>query len=171
MKQGKPAAARSNTVLDDIAAEIGLRATILLAGWWGGCNIVVPASRPEKSRIAQVIGVEEAKRLTAVFGGEQLFIPRLTWLEEIRKARQVHNLRARGFSLKEISGLMVIPMREVENLAEGGRFAAEVIAGEMADRHGGDNLFELEPPHLKSTKGGPAGKPRTNNPAAGKRAA
>ncbi|WP_323017758.1 hypothetical protein [Castellaniella sp.] len=70
----KLAASQKNTVLDDIAAEIEMRATILLAAWWGGRNIVVPDTRPEHSVIAKVIGEEAARRLSAVWPGAQIFV-------------------------------------------------------------------------------------------------
>lgn len=153
MSTNRFAASQRNTVLEDIAAEIGLRATVLLAAWWGGRNIVVPSIRPERSVIAQVIGEEAARRLSAAYSGEQIFIPRLNWFEEIRKARQVHNLRARGFESDEIAKLMVMTRREVEDMSEIGRFAAEAVAMESADR-GGPSLLDIEPPKLRGSTGG-----------------
>lgn len=149
----KIAASQRNTVLDDIAAEIGLRATILLAAWWGGRNIVVPDTRPEHSVIAKVIGEEATRRLSAVWPGAQIFIPRLNWFEEIRKARQVHNLRARGLEWSEIAQVMVMTRREVEDMGEIGRFAAEAIAQEKTGRRA-PTLFELEPPKIRGGRGG-----------------
>lgn len=153
MSTNRFAASQRNTVLEDIAAEIGLRATVLLAAWWGGRNIVVPAARPERSAIAKIIGEEAARRLSAAYAGEQIFVPRLNWFEEIRKARQVHNLRARGFESDEIAKLMVLTRREVEDMAEIGRFAADAVAMEQTDRNG-PPLFELAPPKLRGSQGG-----------------
>lgn len=153
----KIAASQRNTVLDDIAAEIGLRATILLAAWWGGRNIVVPDTRPEHSVIAKVIGEEATRRLSAVWPGAQIFVPRLNWFEEIRKARQVHNLRARGLEWGEIAQVMVMTRREVEDMGEIGRFAAEAIAQEKTGRHA-TPLFELESPNVRGGRGGQGGK-------------
>ncbi|CAM3794501.1 hypothetical protein [Castellaniella denitrificans] len=159
----KIAASQKNTVLDDIAAEIGLRATILLAAWWGGRNIVVPDTRPEHSVIAKVIGEEAARRLSAAWPGAQIFVPRLTWFEEIRKARQVHNLRARGLAWPEIAQVMVMTRREVEDMGEIGRFAAEAVAQEKTGRIAAP-LFELERPQVRGGRGGQTPK-RTNRPA------
>lgn len=180
MSKHKLQASQRNTILDDIAVEIGLRATVLLAAWWGGRNIVVPAARPDRSVIAQVIGVEATRRLSAAWGGEQLFIPRLNWLEEVRKARQAYNLRAHGFGIKEIGHLMVLTTREVENLVSVGRFAAEAVAMEGTGRRGA-GLFDLEPPELREGAGGSGGRRKgkasakageaSENPAAGSEAA
>ncbi|KXA71076.1 hypothetical protein [Bordetella hinzii] len=157
MSNNKLAASQRNTVLDDIVAVIGLRATVLLAAWWGGRNIVVPDSRPERSVIARVIGEEAARRLSAAYPAEQIFIPRLNWFEEVRKARQVYNLRARGFAFDEIAQLMVLTKREVEDMAEVGRFAAEAVAMERADRRG-PQLFDLELPQVRGGRGGQPSK-------------
>lgn len=153
----KIAASQRNTVLDDIAVEIGLRATILLAAWWGGRNIVVPDTRPEHSVIAKVIGEDAARRLSAAWPGAQIFVPRLTWFEEIRKARQVHNLRARGLDWADIAQVMVMTRREVEDMGEIGRFAAEAVAQEKTGRIT-PPVFELEQPKLRGGRGGQASR-------------
>jgi len=129
-------ASQRNTVLEDLSAIIGLRATVLLAAWWGGRNIVIPATRPETSVITKVIGVEATRRLSDAYGAEQIFIPNLNWFEEVRRAKQVHALRARGIPDAEIAQIMVMTRREVADMAEVGRFAAEAIALEKADRRG-----------------------------------
>lgn len=157
MSNNRIAASKRNTVLEDLAAEIGLRATVLLAAWWGGKNIVVPNTRPERSVIAKVIGEEAACRLSAAYPGEQIFIPRLNWFEEVRQARQVYNLRARGFAIDEIAQIMVLTRREVEDMADVGRFAAEAVAQENAGRSG-PQLLDLEPPMVR---GGQGGQPTT----------
>lgn len=156
----KLAASQKNTVLDDIAAEIGLRATILLAAWWGGRNIVIPDTRPEHSVIAKVIGEDATRRLSAAWPGAQIFVPRLNWFEEIRKARQVHNLRARGLDWGDIAQVMVMTRREVEDMGEIGRFAAEAVAQENTGRRT-PPIFELEPPKLRGGRGGQASKKTT----------
>lgn len=169
MKNAHPAAADYNTVLDDIAAVIGLRATMLLAGWWGGKNIVVPALRPEKSQIARVIGIQAAEKLSAAYGGEQIFIPRMNWMEEIRRARAVYALMQRGLSAREVSHIMALPQREVVNLYENGRYANDIYAHELAERQNGPQMIEPRDPEFVSTKGGPKRKTsrRASNPAAG----
>lgn len=168
MSNNKIAASQRNTVLEDLAAEIGLRATVLLAAWWGGKNIVVPDTRPERSVIAKVIGEDAARRLSAAYAGEQIFIPRLNWFEEIRKARQVYNLRARGFAFDEIAQIMVLTRREVEDMAEVGRFATDVVAQERAGRRG-PQLLDLEPPQVRGGQGGQPTK-RERGAKAGKAA-
>jgi len=147
-------ASQRNTILEDLAALIGLRATVLLAAWWGGCNIVVPAKRPDTSVIAKVIGEAPARRLSEAFGGEQLFIPRMNWFEEVRRARQVHNLRSRGIPDADIAQIMVMTRREVADMAEIGRFASEAEAMEKSDRRGSLPLFDLTPPRVRGARGG-----------------
>jgi len=151
-------ASQRNTVLEDLSAIIGLRATVLLAAWWGGRNIVIPATRPETSVIAKVIGVEATRRLSESYGAEQIFIPNLNWFEEVRRAKQVHALRARGIPDSEIAQIMVMTRREVEDMAEVGRFAAQAVAQEKSDRRGCLSLLELEPPQVRGARGGPRGK-------------
>jgi len=147
-------ASQRNTVLEDLSVIIGLRATVLLAAWWGGRNIVIPAQRPETSVIAKVIGVEATRRLSESYGAEQIFIPSLNWFEEVRRAKQVHALRARGIPDAEIAQIMVMTRREVADMAEVGRFAAEATALEKADRRGHLSLLELEPPQVRGGRGG-----------------
>lgn len=149
----KIAASQTNTILDDLAVEIGLRATILLAAWWGGNNIVVPATRPERSVLATIIGEEPTRRLAATYGGEQLFIPRLTWFAEIRKARQVYNLLKIGLGRDEVARVMVMTVREVDDMAKIGEFAARVVA------HDGSHIdSSVDEPDLRGGRGGK--KPR-----------
>ncbi|WP_323017759.1 hypothetical protein [Castellaniella sp.] len=78
---------------------------------------------------------------------------RLNWFEEIRKARQVHNLRARGLGWNEIAQVMVMTRREVEEMGEIGRFATEAIAQEKTGRSV-NPLFELERPQVRGGRGG-----------------
>jgi len=153
-------ASQKNTVLDDLSALIGLRATVLLAAWWGGRNIVIPAARVDTSVIAKVIGIEATRRLSEAYGAEQIFIPSLNWFEEVRRAKQVHALRARGIPDAEIAQIMVMTRREVADMAEVGRFAAEAVALEKSDRRGCLSLLELEAPQVRGGRGGPRGGQR-----------
>lgn len=153
----KIVASQTNTILDDLAVEIGLRATILLAAWWGGNNIVVPATRPERSVLASIIGEEPVRRLSAIYGGEQIFIPRLTWFAEIRRARQVHNLLKIGLAREEVARVMIMTTREVDDMSEIGRFAAQVVAHEHTSRNVPPD-YELDEPKLRGARGGK--KPR-----------
>jgi len=143
-----------NTILEDLAAVIGLRATVLLAAWWGGKNIVIPTTRPETSVIAKVIGESAVRRLSEHWGGEQLFIPRLSWFEEVRRARQVYALRMRGMHDGEIAQIMCLTRREVEDLADVGRFANDAEAMEKTDRKGTLPLLELAPAQIRGGRGG-----------------
>ena len=125
---------RKNTVLDDIAAIIGLRPTLILCAWWGGKNIVVPAVRPERSLLGRVIGETAVKRLFEAYPGEQIFVPRLTWVSEIGHARQIYNLRKTGFDDDEIARLMVISIRRVKRLGEMGQVVEDLMALEEVSR-------------------------------------
>ncbi|WP_269497253.1 hypothetical protein [Castellaniella sp. S9] len=153
----KIVASQTNTILDDLAVDIGLRATILLAAWWGGNNIVVPAMRPERSVLASIIGEEPARRLSALYGGEQIFIPRLTWFAEIRKARQVHNLLKIGLARDEVARVMIMTVREVDDMSKIGQFAAQVVEHEHTARRTPPD-YELDEPKLRGGRGGK--KPR-----------
>jgi len=75
------------------------------------------------------------------------------WFEEVRRAKQVHALRARGIPDAEIAQIMVMTRREVADMAEVGRFAAQAVAQEKSDRRGCLSLLELEPPQVRGWRG------------------
>ena len=134
--------ADENTVLADLCAVIGMHRTLAIAAWWGGRNIVIPATRPRNTRIARVIGEDAAERLAQAFGGMQVFIPRMRWFSRINTARQAWAMHQRGFSLEEIERLLVLAPNDARNMVDMGRFVDGLAAG--------DTDF----PPLQSTGGG-----------------
>jgi DNA-binding NarL/FixJ family response regulator len=83
-----------NTVLDDICVEIGYTATNVLAAWFGGDYLKVPAAVTEEHPLTKAIGAAAMRRLVSAWGGKRLWVPTGHW----------HSVEARD---KRIAGLIV----------------------------------------------------------------
>lgn len=112
----------NNTVLDDIATEIGFSATLRLAAWYGnssGVNLYVPPTAEAGQALVNLIGMSAAQRLAAAFGGEHLAIPLLTAYEDELRRRRIARLLAARHSWRDISNLEGITERRVQQICRG----------------------------------------------------
>ena len=105
-----------NTLLEDIAAEIGYTATSTLCGWFGGRYVFVPATPSPEHKIAKVIGVPAFSRLSRSFGGETLFIPKDQAQRRARRHRIVFDMLLRGDNSTHIGGRVNISNMQVRNI-------------------------------------------------------
>lgn len=85
-----PASAR------DLAGLIGLPATLrLVEGWGGVMRLYVPKAVPQDHELARALGLEAARALSRVFGGDYLpSVPRCA--DALRQARNRALLRRRA---------------------------------------------------------------------------
>lgn len=90
---------------DQVAAVIGSPATLMLCERFGGINLYVPHNMHASHPIAEVIGIDAAKLLSAQFTGDYILLP------NISRRRETHNRR-----------------REVLRLAAGRQMTAKAIA-------------------------------------------
>lgn len=105
-----------NTTLDDIAAEIGLTATLRISAWFGGDHCYVPAAVEDGQLLVRLIGMSAARKLTLAFPGEHLPIPPLTQYELDLRARQIGKMLMKGFSTREVSNIMRMTERRVQQI-------------------------------------------------------
>lgn len=91
-----------NTLLEDIAAEIGYTATSTLCGWYGGRHLPIPKNATEDHRVAKVIGPSAFNRLVTAFGGTNIFIPKDRAQKIARRNRIVFDLITSGAERKQI---------------------------------------------------------------------
>jgi hypothetical protein len=105
-----------NTTLDDIAGEIGFKATITLATWYGGKNLYVPAAPQNGSALAILIGTDQAKCLAAAWGGTTLAVPTMWAYEEARRNRLIASLVAQGMCSTQIGRDIGLSERRVQQI-------------------------------------------------------
>lgn len=105
-----------NTLLEDIAAEIGYTATSTLCGWFGGRYVFVPATPSPEHKIARVIGPSAFRRLSAAFGGVTLFIPKDQAQRRARRNRIIFDMIVRGSNANNISTRIQISKMQVHNI-------------------------------------------------------
>ena len=116
-------AVECNTILEDLAADIGFTATLKLSGWFGGGWLYVPKTADEGHEISKVIGHPAYKQLVKSVdaGGpaERFFyVPfDLTdMIDQIRKRRAVRDLLLEGRSPTHIGEAVGISTRQVYNI-------------------------------------------------------
>lgn len=105
-----------NTTLDDIAAEIGLTATLRISAWFGEDRCHVPAVVEEGQLLVRLIGISAARKLTLAFPGELLAIPRLTQYEADVRNRQIGRWLMKGCTTREISNWLRMSERRVQQI-------------------------------------------------------
>lgn len=106
----------ANCNLEDICAEIGYRATRILAGWYGGRNLSVPVKARETHPIAQLIGYSAFLRLVAAFPGEQIALRSIADDLTIHRHRQAADAFHEGKSVAEVAALIGVTTRHAQSL-------------------------------------------------------
>lgn len=105
-----------NTLLDDIAAEIGYTATSVLAAWYGGRHLYVTTDPQKADQIAALIGRSAFERLVASFGGEVLAIPRNVLSSRYERWRTVFDMLTEGKSTREICDATGFSLPQIHNI-------------------------------------------------------
>ena len=108
---------QENTTLDDIAAVVGLSATVKLAAWFGGLgNLYVPNTAAEGQVLVKLIGMPAAKRMTQEWGGEHLAVPRLSNYEDEMLRHLIGRMLENGFGSGEVARHMQMSQRRVQQI-------------------------------------------------------
>ena len=102
-----------NTLLEDIAAEIGYTATSTLVGWFGGEQIRVPLEQNPEHLIAKLIGTAAFGRLVRAFGGENIFVPRDSMRLTLQQHRVIYNLLRNGTGIDSVSAQTGLTTRQI----------------------------------------------------------
>jgi Mor family transcriptional regulator len=105
-------------IIEEIAEVVGIGAAYEIACRWGNGELYVPIKATLTHPISLTIGLEAARKLSAVFGGERLEIPiernvlKDLRNEEIRKARVERGESlgkiARDFGLNRATIVMIL---------------------------------------------------------------
>lgn len=104
-----------NTILEDIAAEIGFTATFKLVIWFGGrrTNIYVP-EQPRKGQVlVSIIGLPAATLLSRRWPGRHLNVPTLHAFEVEVRRQEVHRLLSQGATVQETATSVGLTPRRV----------------------------------------------------------
>ncbi len=124
-----------NTILEDIAAEIGFTATFKLVIWFGGrrTNIYVP-EQPRKGQVlVSIIGLPAATLLSRRWPGRHLNVPTLHAFEVEVRRQEVHRLLSQGATVQETATSVGLTPRRVgqieAELREAGLLGDPAAAG------------------------------------------
>lgn len=140
--------ADKKTNLEDISAVIGFTATLKLVAWFGDMKTVaVPTTAREGQPLVKVIGLANAQRISAEWGGEFLYIPGMQGYESEVKRRSVAMMTERGFSPKEIGVYLRMGDERVKQIQRElvRQNLVEKPPGKMGGKNGGQDSVEKTP--------------------------
>lgn len=110
-----------NTTLDDISAVIGFTSALRLSAWYGDGNgggkiLYIPDKATEDHFLSRLLGLENAKRLSAAWGNESLSVPSARIYDDLRKRKQIGREFEMGFGSREIAGHFRMTERRVQQI-------------------------------------------------------
>ena len=107
-----------NSTLDDISAVVGFTTTLRLAAWFGddGNNLYIPDRAEEGQQLVKLIGLSAAQRLSDEWGSQHLSVPRLAAYEDDSRRRLICRLVGKGCSTREVSHLVRMSERRVQQI-------------------------------------------------------
>lgn len=107
-----------NTILDDIAAEIGFTATCVLSAMYGGKPLYIPKEADPHHPLANLIGYPAFRALvTSPFGGTDIrFMPKNTAYRRFDRWRAVQDMLLEGHSADLIAANLNITARGVQHI-------------------------------------------------------
>jgi hypothetical protein len=106
----------ANTLLDDIAAEIGLNATHLLIDFFGGRSIYIPPIATSDHPIACLLGLKRFAILCREFGGGNLNVSEDYQRERNRRNALIRALLSHGMNSEETAHIVGLSDRQVDNV-------------------------------------------------------
>ena len=106
-----------NSTLDDLAAVVGMTATLRLCAWFGDQgNLYVPVNAAEGNLLVNLIGTPAAQALSNEWPGEHIAVPSLrVYDDDLRRKRLAIMLR-RGVKTKEAALIEDISERRVQQI-------------------------------------------------------
>lgn len=103
------------TFIDCVTRLCGEEAARLICEHFGGLRLFVPVSPEPAGRLAQVVGLEAAQKISAERGGEQFSIPLGAGGAEARRMARVRALILSGLNSTEIIREVGVSRRTVSN--------------------------------------------------------
>lgn len=108
--------ARLNSVLDDVAPVIGYTPTRIMAAWWAGRTLYVPARVRPGHPLDVLLGRLAFQKLVRAFAEQYIHVPPLAEdMREIRD-RQIADALARGESCADVAAQHGLSTRRVEQV-------------------------------------------------------
>ena len=107
-----------NTTLDDIASVIGFSATLRLSAWYGDgtANLFIPRNAEDGQVLSNLLGIDNARRLSTEWGGEHMAIPRLKVYQDGIRKRMVGKMLEKGQSTRDVAECLQISPRRVQQI-------------------------------------------------------
>ncbi|MEP6587155.1 MAG: hypothetical protein ABJA84_00155 [Polaromonas sp.] len=107
-----------NTTLDDVSAVIGFSATLRLSAWYGdgASNVFIPLRAEDGQVLSNLLGIENARRLSAEWGGEHMAVPRLKDYHDGVKKRMTGKMLEKGLGTREVAECLHISARRVQQI-------------------------------------------------------
>lgn len=107
-------------VFERLAEAVGPGAALKICAFYGQgpCSLYVPESLPKTHRLSNLIGEEAFLWLIASFGGQTIFVPRLSCLDTLRRAGAIAKLTLHGVPASVIADSVNLSERRVKDIAD-----------------------------------------------------
>lgn len=102
--------------LDDLAPVVGYTAARILAAWYAGRSLYVPALAREDHPLALLIGLPALRALCREYSGLQISIPSELEDDRFRRDRRIALLLLAGQTCAEVAEEMGLTRRRVEQI-------------------------------------------------------
>lgn len=102
--------------LQDIKDIVGPGAALILAEEFGGGPIYIPNRIRDNHPLAQLIGMEKLRRLSLVYGGDKLHVPKVDAIERQFRTRRIVKLRQAGRTVASLAREFNLTCRRVRQI-------------------------------------------------------
>ena len=99
--------------LTDMAEIIGLNPTLAVVKAYGGTRLFVPKRMGTQHHLANLLGLEQARRLSNHFGGENLTIPRMATAMRTQRNREIVRRYDAGESVRVLAQAYHLTDRQI----------------------------------------------------------
>jgi hypothetical protein len=107
-------------ILGELQDLIGTAATLKLVEMFGGTRVFVPANVTAQTGLAHLVGLDNARKLAAVYAGTRLSIPRYrTWLCAARNG-EVRQRHRGGETVAQLARAFDLTERHIWNILAAG---------------------------------------------------
>jgi Mor family transcriptional regulator len=92
---------------------VPIRALLVLVDKFGGSTLKVPAREADRSKLGRLIGEEATKILVRLLGGDSIYLPKATSLQQFLRSREILRMRNEGAKISDIARHFNITERAV----------------------------------------------------------
>ncbi|WP_170181914.1 helix-turn-helix domain-containing protein [Phreatobacter stygius] len=126
--------------LMEIAEAAGTKAALSLGVAYAGRRFYVPKRLGQQHPLTQLLGLEAARKLVSLFGGETVLIPPALAGEARRRREAIIRMSAAGASQTEIAHALGIDRTTVQRNQQKARGGPKLA--KARGRRGQDDLFD-----------------------------